>query len=131
MVLCFLVLTLFVSFMLWCLSDNFKIAVLNRVMLRRLKSRLKKGFFIIKVAEIGFEKFQDEADKKSLTDALLTEMNRINEDYKFFICPIDEHIKTCKIYKFIYEDKFNDCIQTAHELEKQCNELLSRYREKF
>ena len=132
MVLWFLAITFYTLFILWCLSDNFRIAVLDRVMLRKLNFRIKEGFFKIQIAELGFDYFgDDDIDKKSIYDTLRNEMNKINKDYKFFMCPIDEHIKTCKIFKFIYEDKFNECIETATELEKQYNDLLSRYKDKL
>ena len=63
----------------------------------------------------------------AIKDGLLSEMNKINEDYKFYMCPIDDDIKAASIYKFIYEDKFNHCIETAHELENQCNDLIAKY----
>lgn len=132
MTLWFLAITFYTLFILWCLSDNFRIAVLDRVMLRKLKSRLKEGFFKIEIAELGFDYFCDEdIDKKSIYDTLRNEMNKINKDYKFFMRPIDEHKKNCKIFKFIYEDKFNECIETAHELERKYNELMRRYGERL
>lgn len=127
MVICFLAFALYALFILWCLSDRFRFAVLSRIMLRRLKKRLKEGFFKIQVAELGFEKFEDKEDKEMFRDVLLTEMNKINEDYKFYMCPIYDDIKASSIFKFIYEDKFNECIETAHELERQCNDVITKY----
>ena len=127
MVICFLAFALYVLFIMWCLSDSFRFAVLSRIMLRRVKKTLKEGFFKIQLAEIGFRNFEDKEDKKEIKEVLLAEMNKINEDYRFYMCPIDEDIKASSMFKFIYEDKFNECIETAHKLENQCNELLNLY----
>lgn len=131
MTLVFLVIALYVFFILWCLSDNFRIAVINRLALRKLKSRIGDGFRKIKIAEMVFKNLDNEDNKKVLADALISEMNNINKYYKFFMCSIYEDIKTCKAFKFIYEDKFNECIETARKLEKQCNNLLARYTNKL
>ena len=127
MVICFLAFSLYGLFILWCLSDRFRFAVLSRIMLRRVKKRLKEGFFKIQVAELGFQNLRDDIDMNAIKDALLSEMDKINEDYKFYMCPIDDDIKAASIYKFIYEDKFYQCIETAHKLERQCNDLIAKY----
>lgn len=127
MVICFLAFSLYGLFILWCLSDRFRFAVLSRIMLRRVKKRLKEGFFKIQVAELGFQNLRDDIDMNAIKDGLLSEMDKINEEYKFYMCPIDDDIKAASIYKFIYEDKFNQCIETAHKLERQCNDLIAKY----
>ena len=131
MALCFLALFLYALFILWCLSDNFRTAVLDRLVLRKLKSRIKESFWKIKVADLGFEGPGCLEDKKIIKDVLISEMEKINEDYKFYMRPINDHIKTCKIFKFIYIEKFNECIETVSEFEKQCNDLLARNIDKL
>ena len=42
MVICFLAFALYVLFIMWCLSDSFRFAVLSRIMLRRVKKHSRK-----------------------------------------------------------------------------------------
>ena len=131
MLLIFLVLFLFLMIVLWCISDNFKFAVLNIYVLGKLKSRIKEGFIKVKIMDIAFQKFKNEEELKQIKDVFITEINKINDDYKFFMDPIDDARKKCPWFKFIYEDKFNACIKINAELERQCNDLVSRYKNIF
>lgn len=116
---------------LWCISDNFKFAVLNIYVLGKLKSRIKEGFMKVKIMDIAFQKIKNEEELKQIKDVFITEINKINDDYKFFMDPIDDARKKCPWFKFIYEDKFNACIKINAELERQCNDLVSRYKNIF
>lgn len=66
-----LVLFVLVMIVLWFTSDNFKLAVLTRYVLRILKSMLKDGFINVKVAEIGFQKFMNDEGVISLKDGIV------------------------------------------------------------
>lgn len=90
MLLIFLVLFLVLMIVLWCISDNFKFAVLNIYVLGKLKSRIKEGFMKVIIMDIAFQKFKNEEELKQIKDVFITEINKINDDYKFFMDPIDD-----------------------------------------
>ena len=126
-----LVLVVLVMIVLWFISDNFKLALLTRYVLRNLKSMLKDGFINAKVAEIAFQKFMNDEGVISLKDSFVESINRIYEEYKLYMDKILDFRKDHPKLRFIYEDRFNACIKTAGELERQCKDLASRYRNLF
>lgn len=85
MFLFFLVLFVLVMIVLWFTSDNFKLAVLTRYVLRNLKSMLKDGFTNVKVAEIAFQKFMNDEGVISVKDAFVESINRIYGEYKLYM----------------------------------------------
>ena len=80
-----LVLVVLVMIVLWFTSDNFKLALLTRYVLRNLKSMLKDGFINAKVAEIAFQKFMNDEGVISLKDSFVESINRIYEEYKLYM----------------------------------------------
>ena len=129
--LIFFVLFVIVMVVLWFTSDDFQLAVLTRYVLRNLKSKLKDGFTNVKVAEIAFQKFKIEEGVMDVKDAFVDSINKINAEYKLFMDKIIDFRKDHPKLRFIYEDSFNACLKTAGELERQCKDLASRYRNLF
>lgn len=125
-----LVIALIIFAILWFVSIEFKRSILNRIMLLRLKRRIKEKFTTVDLAEIGFRYFQDKSDLKEIKDVLLSEMDKLNDYYKEIVTRINPYMKTDKFCKFIYEAKFNECIEMVNELEIKCNNAISIYNSK-
>ena len=91
---------------------------------------LKDGFTKVKVADFAFQKFKNE-EVSGLKNAFVESINKIYEEYKLYMDKILDFRKEHPKLRFIYEDRFNACIKTAGELERQCKDLASRYRNLF
>ena len=125
-----LVIVLIIFVVLWFVSIEFRRSILNRIMLLRLKRRIKENFTKVDLAEIGFQYFKDESDLKEIKDVLLSEMDKLNDYYKEIVTRINPYMKTDKFCKFIYEAKFNECIELVDRLETKCNAAISIYNSK-
>ena len=130
MVVKMLVIAFITFIVLWFVSIEFRRSILNRIMLVRLKRRIKENFTKVDLAEIGFQYFQDKSDLKEIKDVLLSEMDKLNNYYKAIIGRINPYIQTDKFCKFIYEAKFNECIELVNRLETKCNDAISIYNSK-
>ena len=126
-----LVIVLIIFVVLWFVSIEFKRSVLNRIMLSKLKRDIKNRFATVEIAEACFQNFQDnEIDLTAIKNKLLSEMDKLNDYYKEIMTRINPYMKTDKFCKFIYETKFNECVELVNELETKCNNAILIYNSK-